>query len=246
MPVPINPSSDQLRKMSDEPLAGYTGFENLEVMAEAKNYNAFLLGLAVGCARETDQIVDFGAGTGIFARPMNRLGYSIICVEPDEKLVACLHASSLENCSQVDELEDGSIDYIYTFNVLEHIQDDELAVSQLFRVLRPGGCLLAYVPAFEVLFTSMDRKVGHCRRYRLNGLVELLVRIGFRIDKAEYVDFLGFFATLFFKAFDKGDGNLNRTAIRLYDRVIFPLSRLFDAVFRSMCGKNLLVVVRKP
>jgi hypothetical protein len=97
MPVRFDPSSDQLRKMSDEPLADYTGLENLEVMAEAKNYNAFLLGLAVSCARKADQIVDFGAGTGTFARPMNRLGYSIICVEPDENLVARLHASGLES-----------------------------------------------------------------------------------------------------------------------------------------------------
>lgn len=246
MPIRVTHSSDRQRNMSDEPHAVYSGLENLEVMAEARNYNAYLLNLAVACADKTDRIVDFGAGTGIFAEPMRALGFSIVCVEPDDDLRAHLQSAGLQVRSRVSELQDGDIDYIYTFNVLEHIPDDATAVSQLYRVLRPGGRLLAYVPAFEVLFTSMDRKVGHYRRYRRSELVGLLTRTGFRVDKAEYVDSLGFLAALLFKSFDRGDGTLNPTAVRIYDRLLFPLSRLFDAAFHSVCGKNLLVVARKP
>ena len=232
--------------MCDKSLTGYSGLENLEVMSEAENYNAFLLGLAAGYAEQSDLIVDFGAGTGTIARPMGGLGYSVVCIEPDAGLGDHLQAEGLQVRSQVGELSDGSVDYVYTFHVPEHIADDELAVSQLFRALRPGGRLLAYVPAFQVLFTSMDRKVGHHRRYRLKGLVGVLSRAGFHVERAEYVDFLGFFATLLFKALDRRGGTLNLSAVKLYDRFVFPLSRLFDAVFRSRCGKNLLVVARKP
>jgi SAM-dependent methyltransferase len=232
--------------MHDESLTGYTGLDNLEVMSEAKNYNAFLLDLAARHAELADQIVDFGAGTGTLAGPMGALGYSVICIEPDADLGARLRAEGLQVRSHIGELPDGSIDYVYTFNVLEHIADDEQTAFQLFRALKPGGCLLAYVPAFQVLFTSMDRKVGHRRRYRLNGLVGVLSRTGFQVEKAEYVDFLGFFAALLFKALDRGDGTLNSSAIRLYDRFAFPLSRRFDAVFRFLCGKNLVVVAKRP
>jgi len=232
--------------MCDESPIGYRGLDNLEVMSEAKTYNAFLLDLAAGLAEEADRIVDFGAGIGTFAKPMSGLGHTVICVEPDAGLGARLRAAGLRTCSDVGDLPDGSVDYCYTFNVLEHIADDERAVSEVFRALRPGGRLLAYVPAFQILLTSMDRNVGHRRRYRLTELVSVLSRAGFCVEKAEYVDFLGFFAALLFKALDRGDGRLNRSAVKLYDRCVFPLSHLLDAVFRSLCGKNLLVVAGKP
>ena len=67
------------------------------------------------------------------------------------------------------------IDFVYTFNVLEHIEDDAAALTHVGRALRHRGKLLGYVPAFEVLYTSMDRWVGHlrrCWRARLRSKVE--------------------------------------------------------------------------
>ena len=55
---------------------------------------------------------------------------------------------------------------------------------------------MVYVPAFNVLYTSMDALVGHHRRYRSSELVTLLERAGFVISKKAYTDVLGFFVTL--------------------------------------------------
>lgn len=58
--------------------------------------------------------------------------------------------------------------------------------------------MLIYAPAFPILFSSMDRKVGHLRRYRRKEPSELLEKVEIRVNADSYVDSLGFAATLVF------------------------------------------------
>ena len=139
-----------------------------------------------------------------------------------------------------------SADFIYTLNVLEHIENDHLVLLQLFATLKPGGRLLVYVPAFAILYTSMDRKVGHYRRYSRQSLVGALRQAGFQVDDARYVDCMGFLATLLYRLVDNKEGDINPSALRLYDRVAFPVSRALDRNFSRLFGKNLLVYARRP
>ena len=131
-------------------------------------------------------------------------------------------------------------------NVLEHIEDDAAALRELHRKLVPGGRLLVYVPAFQVLYTSMDRKVGHLRRYTRATLIAAVTAAGFAVEHSRYADSLGFFATLVFKLFGNARGTLDRHGIRLYDRRVFPLSRALDALVSPLFGKNVLLVAVKP
>ena len=112
--------------------------------------------------------------------------------------------------------------------MLEHIEDDVGALRELYNKLVPGARLLIYVPAFPVLYTSMDAKVGHIRRYTRGSLLKAVGAAGFRVHRASYADCLGFVATLAFKYSGNASGDVNRSALKLYDRAIFPLSRLLD------------------
>jgi hypothetical protein len=118
-------------------------------------------------------------------------------------------------------------------------------VDDLARKLSPGGRLFIYVPAFQALFSSMDRKVGHFRRYRRTQLVQLIERAGLTVVRAKYVDSLGFLATLLYKLLGSNTGDLNRRSIVVFDRIVFPISRLFDLLLGRMLGKNLYVVATK-
>lgn len=224
----------------------YSGVDNLEVMAEAINYNYYLLNLIVVSALPRDHILDFGAGTGTFACEMVRRGYKLTCIEPDAKLKQNLQSLGLTTLAGLDELPAESVDYIYTLNVLEHIEDDASAVAGLFRVMKPNGRLLIYVPAFATLFTSMDRKVGHLRRYTRSDLKNLLKSRGFVVKRLEYVDSLGFLVTLLFKFVDPGTGKVNSTALKIYDRLGFPVSRRCDLGLRHLFGKNVLALAHRP
>ncbi|HWG81150.1 MAG TPA: class I SAM-dependent methyltransferase [Stellaceae bacterium] len=225
----------------------YTGTDNLEVMAEAENYNRFLLSLVTRHLKPGMRVADFGAGTGTFALPLQRQGVDITAIEPDATLNARLRQAGIAAERDAASLPGASLDLIYTFNVLEHIADDGGAVRTLARKLRPGGRLLVYVPAFAVLFTQMDHKVGHLRRYRLGGLRALVSGAGLAVDDVRYVDSLGFFATLAYRVLASGgDGSIDRRALRLYDRLIFPPSRVLDRLLSPWLGKNLLLLATKP
>jgi SAM-dependent methyltransferase len=214
-----------------------TGY-NLEVMAQAERYNRFLLGLVSPLARGAKRVLDFGAGSGTFARPLSAQGVDVIAVEPDAALREKLPGHAY---ADVAAIPDAAVDLVYSFNVLEHIEDDAGALAQLRRVLRPGGRLLLYVPAFMVLYTEMDRRIGHVRRYRKRPLKTLVERSGFRIDDIRYADSLGYLAALAFRLAGPRDGSLSAGAVKLYDRYVFPLSRMLDLALDPLVGKNLVL-----
>ena len=111
--------------------------------------------------------------------------------------------------------------------------------------LKPGGVLLVYVPAFPLLYSSMDRKVGHVRRYRHGRLVGLLGAAGLKVEFISHQDCLGFFAGLLFKLIGNDTGTFDRRSLVAYDRYVFPLSRRLDRLAGMFFGKNLLAVGRR-
>jgi SAM-dependent methyltransferase len=224
----------------------FIGTENLEVMRDAVNYNRYLLSLIRLHARNAKTAIDFGAGSGTFAIPAAAAGLDVTAVELDEELRAHLAGNGLRVAASTAELADGSFDYAYTFNVLEHITDDVDALRQLRKKLAPGARLLVYVPAFQILYTSMDANVGHVRRYSRDTLVRNVSAAGFTVDAVEYADSVGFVATLAFKVIDRRSGNIDRRMLRLYDRYVFPVSRALDRIAHRWFGKNLLLVATNP
>lgn len=223
----------------------YSGRDNLEAMKQASRYNDFLLGLIRKYATGK-RLLDHGAGAGTFAKPINGDEYEVLCLEPDDDLRAELAESGLATAASFAEVPDASVDYAYTLNVLEHIGDDREAIASLYQRLRPGGRLLVYVPAFQVLYSKMDEHVGHFRRYRRQPLKKLLREVGFEVSNARYADSLGFLATLVYKLVGDKSGRVSPGSVAFYDTLIFPVSRFIDIVSFGMFGKNLTVVATKP
>ena len=118
-------------------------------------------------------------------------------------------------------------------------------VGGLCRLLRPGGTLIIYVPAMRILFTSMDRLVGHVRRYGTGDLRALAQSQGMNTVRCHYCDPLGFFVTWLYKAVGSREGRVSPASIRTYDRHIFPLSRTIEPLTRGLFGKNALLIAQK-
>lgn len=230
--------------MSDEL---YSGVDNLEVLADAVNYNRFLVDAVMRASHGANSAVDFGAGEGTLSTAMREHGLIVTCVEPDPRLRERLRAQGFEVYAGLGEVIDESLEFIYSLNVLEHIEDDEASLAELFSKLKPGGRFFLYVPALQVLFSSMDQKIGHYRRYSKSGLMQIGRDAGFVIERVAYADSWGFLATFLYKLVGSRKGDISTASVKIYDRLLFPGSRLFDKIgFSRLFGKNLMALMRRP
>ena len=223
----------------------YVGADNLEVMRLAVNYNRNLLSILRRTACSASRVLDFGAGLGMFARSLSGEGREVLCIEPDDYMCAELRSHGLSCVSSLAGVPRGSIEFAYTLAVLEHVEDDRRTVGMLAETLGTGGRLLIYVPAIPALYSAMDKQVGHLRRYTKKGLAKLAEDSGLIVESICFLDSLGVLASLLYK-FTNGGGGINPLMLRIYDRVAFPISLLFDKLLRQVVGKNLIMVCRRP
>jgi len=85
-----------------------------------------------------------------------------------------------------DEIKDASQDAICMFDVLEHTQDDRLALDCLARKLKPGAYLILTVPAYMFLWGQQDEVNLHFRRYTKSNLTAALRDRGFIVERCTY------------------------------------------------------------
>jgi SAM-dependent methyltransferase len=72
-------------------------------------------------------------------------------------------------------------DVIGAFDVLEHIDADEVVMAQVRAALRPGGLFLITVPQYQWMWSQLDEIVHHKRRYSSHELVTKLAHAGFEV-----------------------------------------------------------------
>jgi SAM-dependent methyltransferase len=81
---------------------------------------------------------------------------------------------------------DDAFDVVAAFDVVEHCADDRAALTELGRVLAPGGRLLLSVPAYGWAWSDHDVQAGHHRRYTRPQLVALVREAGLEVHRATY------------------------------------------------------------
>lgn len=133
---------------------------------------------------------------------------------------------------------------MYSFNVLEHVEDDTALLREMKEVIKDDGSIIIYVPAFNSILTQLDVLVEHLRRYRSSDMTYLAIRSKLKIKRLQYCDPIGFILAYIYKLIG-GSGNLNPKTIWIFDRILFPFSRALELVTRKLFGKNILVVYKK-
>jgi glycosyltransferase involved in cell wall biosynthesis len=134
-------------------------------------------------------------------------------------------------------------DTVTCINVLEHTDDDVAALRRANQLLAPGGRVIVFVPAGKRLYGSLDRGVGHQRRYDREELVNKLTSSGFTVEE---VSFQNRAAKL---AWWLNSRLLKRSALpaaqsRIFDRLV-PLFRALEGE-RPGSGLSLIAIGRKP
>jgi SAM-dependent methyltransferase len=235
----------------------YTGRE-LEAMSWAINYHRWILRIFMPYLGQ--HIVEVGAGLGSFSELVlsEHKFQTLSLVEPSEELyeelktrmrepgtnikVDLYHANFLEAAPLIKSQK--VIDSVIYINVLEHIAEDERELDAVRETLTDGGYILLFVPALRWLYGTIDRQVGHFRRYTKTELNGKLRRAGFRIVRSNYFDFPGMALWWLKYRLMKSD-TVEPGAVRLYDRLIVPALSRIESIAPPPIGKNVIVVAQK-
>ncbi len=143
------------------------------------------------------KVLDIGCSGGALMRDLMEKGFqSVKGFDISEVAVRLSHERGIESTYVCDAArtkeETGSFDVAIASDVLEHIKDEDAALREWHRVLKPRGKLVVFVPAFSFLWTAHDDVNLHQRRYRKGELSARLARNGFKVEKAGYWNFAMF------------------------------------------------------
>jgi SAM-dependent methyltransferase len=165
-------------------------------------------------------ILDAGCGSGGMTRFLARYG-RVTGIDLAPEALAFARRRQLTRLARASigvlPFHDGSFDIVTSFDVLYHlnVDDDCAALTELHRVLRPGGIALIRVPAFDRFRGAHDEAVHTRHRYRRGELVGKLEDVGFRLEHATYANFLLFpFATMK-RTFERSRGSHGSTDLWL-------------------------------
>jgi ubiquinone/menaquinone biosynthesis C-methylase UbiE len=145
---------------------------------------------------EAVQLLDLGCGTGANLRffcghigsggRVTALDYSPLALDFAKQAIRDLPVSLLRGDALKLPFPDAGFDIVSMLDVLEHLRDDDVALREVHRVLRPGGHLVWSVPAYKKLWSRHDVALQHYRRYERLELQQLLKRHGFQIRRLSF------------------------------------------------------------
>jgi SAM-dependent methyltransferase len=138
---------------------------------------------------------------------------------------------------------DPPYDTVICLNVLEHVEDDARSLSGILTLLRPGGRLVLLVPALPSLYGTLDRALGHYRRYGRQDLEARMTRAGFRMEHTEYFN-LGGIPGWWLTGRVLRRELIPRGSLKVYDALV-PLFRL-ERFLPWRVGQSLIAVGARP
>jgi SAM-dependent methyltransferase len=181
------------------------------------------------------RILDLGCGTGGASLTLARHGRAVALDRSPESFRISMDRPYthrvVASASAPLPFADGTFDVVCALDILEHLDDDVAAARELHRVCKPGGTIIAYVPAFQLLWGYNDEYSHHKRRYIKSQLAGVLTRAGFDVNESGYFNAVLFLPTLAARL-------VQRAAPRLTDGMEHstrpsPLNGVLTSLFRA-------------
>ncbi len=228
------------------------GLHTLEVIAKADRFNRWMYDQFKHQLK--GEVLEIGSGIGNISKLVIDEGHSITLSDYNEEYCENLKEkfSSLKNVSEIIsidllhhdfenkyELYKNKFDSIFLLNVIEHIEDDQLAIKNCNYLLKSKGHLILLAPAYSWLYSSFDKQLGHYRRYSLLSLKKLLTKEKFNILSGSYFNFAGIGGWLLFgKILNKK--MLSSGEMSAFNKIV-PIAKFIDRLFGKKTGLSIIV-----
>ena len=235
--------------MSKNKKSNYTGITELfNIDNYLTNYNLKIIEKFVNDFESRGpKVLDFGAGIGTLSLLYFKMtAIKPICIETDRYNQNFLTKRGFKVYGSLKKIN-LLFDSIFSCNVLEHIKNDQEVISNLYNNIRNDGLLFLYVPAFQFLYSEMDKKVGHVRRYEKKELIRKVKKSGFKIVYCNYADSIGFFASIIIKflGYDTNKGIGSKKSLIFYNKIV-GISFFLDKLgLNKILGKNIVLLAKK-
>ena len=169
-----------------------SGPEILEAFTNAPRFNRWMADTIRPFLGE--RVLEIGAGIGNLSRHLAPRRKAYIATDLDPEHLARIttrlqHRPNLEvrrcDLTNPEDFVDlaETVDSVVCLNVVEHVEDDLAALRHLHSTLVPGGRAIVLVPQDQKLFGSLDKALGHYRRYGQEQLRLRMEEAGFRVER---------------------------------------------------------------
>jgi SAM-dependent methyltransferase len=221
----------------------------LEALQSARNYNDWVASLVLPYLG--DDPLEIGSGTGVYAelwlaKGVERLTVSDLDPELVERLRERFAEDARVRVARLDLLDAAPASHsaVVALNVLEHVEDDVEGLRAAARLVRPGGAVAVFVPAFQFAMSRFDRAIGHHRRYTLASARSAFERAGLELEDLRYVNAPGLVAwTIGMRLL--GMSPREGPLLRAWDGVVVPPARALERRVRMPFGQSVLAVARR-
>jgi 2-polyprenyl-3-methyl-5-hydroxy-6-metoxy-1,4-benzoquinol methylase len=230
-----------------------TGHHTLEVIAEASEFNKWMYKTINKYISVDDKILEIGSGIGNISNFFVKDNYNISFSDINNNYLSILKEKYGEkyNYFNIDIVDKDfekkykeiykSFDVVYALNVIEHVDNDFVAISNLKKLLKKNGKLIILVPAYKFLFNSFDKNLEHKRRYTKKSLEKLVDKSGFKIVDLFYFNAFGIIGWFVFGNILK-QNEIKQTNMRMYN-LLMPVIKIFDKLLLNKVGLSFVIIL---
>ncbi len=221
----------------------YDGWE-LNFFDQAKNFRDYQWNIIKNKVRK--KILEVGPGNCVFLPNYRKISNKIYLYEPSKKLRSKLNIKikKLNNVKLINKYDKLKYDTIIYLDVIEHIKNDKKEILSAFKRLKKNGHLIVNVPAFQLLYTDYDRRIGHFRRYTKSSFKKILENLNIKNFEMTYFDSIGFFLILFSKYLKMSNKVNFKNSVKIWN-ILVPLSKILDIFLGYFIGKSLMIIIKK-
>lgn len=137
----------------------------------------------------------------------------------------------------------GSYDFVFALNVVEHIEEHELALKNAKKLLTDSGKVFILVPAFQQLYNQFDKELYHYRRYTKKSLELVIQNAGFKNEKSFYFNAAGIPGWVLYGGILKHK-IIPSGQMKVFNNLV-PIFRILDKILLKRVGLSTIIVARK-